>query len=139
MLETLSRKVCNKRGIEIVTNYKDAVGWGHNDFVMCNNIVNFDDSIWDNMRFGTGIDYDLEGNEEDPSEIYQWFITSASELSVKYLEDRFNLKFTYSDMLDCFVLCVTHYGTSWDYVFCPDTEMDAKAKKELAKLDKGVQ
>jgi hypothetical protein len=26
------------------------------------------------------------------------------------------LLFTYSDLLDCDVLCVDHWGTSWDYV-----------------------
>lgn len=133
MIETLSKAVSNKKGIPVCTNYYDAVHWLHNSYVMCNNIVNTDDSIWDNMRFG--LDYDNEGNEES-NDIYQWFITSACESDVEYLEKRFDLKFTYSDKLECFILCVMHYGTAWDYVYCSDSEMDTKAKKELAKLDK---
>jgi hypothetical protein len=34
------------------------------------------------------------------------------------MKKTFDLKYTYSDMLDCYILCVTHWGTSWDYVEC---------------------
>ena len=93
------------------TSYAVAVKWLHNDYVLCNNITEVDPSVYDNMRFS---DY----NEEDDTytEIYQWFLTDASESDVQYLEKHFELKFTYSDKLDCFVLCVDHLGTSWDYV-----------------------
>lgn len=95
------------------TTYKEAVNWLHNDFVLCNNISEVDESIYDNMRFS---DYDEENDSY--IEIYQWFITDCNESDVEYLEKHFGLLFTYSDKLDCYILCVDHFGTSWDYVAC---------------------
>lgn len=94
------------------TTYSEAVNWLHNDFVLCNNIVDIDESIWDNMRFNY---YDEDDN---PTEIYQWYITDASQSDVEYLEKHFGLLFTYSDKLECYILCVDHFGTSWNYVAC---------------------
>jgi hypothetical protein len=125
-----SKKFTNKQGVSIVTNYKDAVGWLHNDYVMCNNIASLDASIYDNLRFN------LLDEDHCAREIFQWFLTSASESDVQYLENRFGLLFTYSDLLDVYVLCVDHYGTSWDYVSCSDSEMDAFATKQIKKAVK---
>lgn len=90
------------------TDYRTAVHWCGNDYVRCNNIVKMDVSIWDNARFSL--------NEDQ--EIFQWYLTDASEDTVEYLEKTFGLLFTYSDILDLWVLCVPHFGTSWDYVPC---------------------
>ena len=49
----------------------------------------------------------------------QWFITDCSQSDVEYLEKSFNLLFTYSELLDKYILCVDHWGTSWDYVKIP--------------------
>lgn len=95
------------------TTYKEAVHWLHNNFVLCNNIPGVDESVWDNARFPL---YDDESETE--TDIFQWFITDASESDVEYLEKNFGLLFTYSNKLGCFVLCVDHWGTSWDYVPC---------------------
>ena len=95
------------------TTYAEAVNWLHNSYVLCNNIVDVDESIWDNMRFSL---YDEETETE--TEIFQYYITDASESDVEYLEKNFGLLFTYSDKLDCFILCVNHFGTSWNYVPC---------------------
>ena len=35
------------------------------------------------------------------------------------------------DLLDCYILCVNHYGTSWDYVYCDTT--NEYAKRELGE------
>lgn len=123
-LTQVSKKFTNKEGIKIVTNYKDAVNWLHNDYVICNNIVNVDVYMFENARFSL---YELneDGTESDDIvETYQYFITSASESDINYLEKRFGLLFTYSDLLDVYVLCVPHYGTAWDYVYCEDSEKD---------------
>ena len=93
------------------TTYKEAVNWLGNDFVLCNNIQEIDNSIWDNMEF----EYYNEDNDSY-TEIYQWFITDCSQSDVEYLQKHFELKFTYSDMLDCYILCVDHWGTGWGYV-----------------------
>jgi hypothetical protein len=92
---------------------------------MCNNIPEIDPTIWDNMRFG------LEDEDGNCIEIYQWLISDASEDDVRYLESTFGLKFTYSELLDCFILCVDHYGTSWDYVYCETS--NEYAKRELGE------
>ena len=93
------------------TTYRIATEWLHNDYILCNNIAEIDESIWDNCRFNY---------EDEDGEIYQYFITDASESDVAWLEENFpDLLFTYSDKLDCFILCVDHCGTGWDYVATP--------------------
>lgn len=108
------------------TNYAVAVNWLGNSFILCNDIVEKDFSVYENMRFST---YDEETGEE--TEVFQWFLTDCSKSQVEWLEEHFGLKFSYSDMLDLFVLCVTHYGTSWDYVRC-ETDIE-NAKRELGE------
>lgn len=141
------------------TNYSVAVNWCHNALVLCNNIPNIDDSVWDNFEpvndLGYEPEYDEDGNEINPKcpecgaemeqrgpnmvcsecdygddqvEIYQWYITDCSKWDMEYLRDTFGLLFTYSDMLDCYILCVTHFGTSWDYVDWHTTNPNAECK-----------
>lgn len=96
------------------TTYAIAVNWCNNDFVLCNNIMDIDgESIEMNARFDF---YDEES--ESYLDIFQYFLTDCSESDVEFLEKTFDLKFSYSDKLDCFVLCVDHYGTSWNYTSC---------------------
>lgn len=92
------------------TTYEIAVNWLHNDFILCNNITEIDENFWDNCRFN------LTDENDNIIEIYQFFLTSASLHDVEFLEKSFGLLFSYSEKLDLFVLCVPHYGTSWDYV-----------------------
>lgn len=88
------------------TNYYTAVGWIDNK-VLCNSLPEIDQSVYDNMRFM------LEDEDENQRYIYQWFITDCNKSDVEYLEKSFGLLFTYSDILDCWVLCVDHIGTPW--------------------------
>ena len=104
-------KTATKERQDFYTTYATAVNWLHNSIVLCNNIPEVDESIWDNMRFNY---YDEESDSY--TEIYQWYITDCTESDVEYLEKYFELKFTYSNKLDCFILCVYHWGTSWGYV-----------------------
>jgi hypothetical protein len=39
--------------------------------------------------------------------------------------------YLYSDLLDLYILCVDHYGTSWDYVYCETT--NEHAARELGE------
>lgn len=98
----------------IKTNYKTAANWLHNSLILCNNIVEIDPSIWDNVRFNS-IYQDIDGTEHD-RDIYQYFLTDCSESEVEFLEDHFGLLFTFSDLLDVYVLCVDHFGTPWSGV-----------------------
>lgn len=141
------------------TNFAVAVNWCNNALVLCNNIPQIDDSIWDNFEpivdLGYEPEYDEEGDEikpkcpecgaeleqvgpnmvcpecgdgEDQIEIYQWFITDCSKWDVEYLTQHFGLIFTCSDLLDCYILCVTHCGTGWDYVDWQTTNPNAERK-----------
>lgn len=92
----------------IKTNYSTAVNWLHNSLILCNDIVNIDESFWENCRF----DFDEVGD------IYQFYLTNCSKSDVVYLEEHFGLLFAYSELLDLYVLCVDHYGTHWDSVLC---------------------
>lgn len=96
------------------TTYRIATHWLRNSFILCNEIAE-DESIWENCRFNL---YEDE-EETQPVDIYQYYLTDASESDVEYLEKTFGLKFSYSNKLDLFVLCVDHCGTGWDYVGCP--------------------
>ena len=94
------------------TNYRVAVDWLDLNLIRCNEIPEIDPSVFDNIRFDS---YDEENDEY--REIYQWYLTSASDDDVSWLEQHFGLEFTYSELLGLYVLCVTHFGTSWDYVY----------------------
>lgn len=60
--------------------------------------------------------YELEdeGAYEEYVEIYQYYIISSfsAERFAKYTHELVY----YNEDLDIYLLCVTHYGTSWDYV-----------------------
>lgn len=106
------------------TNYGVAVNWLGNSYVLCNNITEVDETVFENCRFSL---YDEETETE--KEIFQWFLTDATEENVQYLEDHFGLLFSYSEKLDCFILCVDHFGTNWYYVSC-DTDLEGAARNE---------
>lgn len=107
------------------TNYLVAVEWLNMATIRCNNIGEIDPSIYDNMRFD--MFYEDEDGEHE-TEIYQFYLTSASDFDVQFLEEHFGLLFTYSDLLDMYVLCVDHYGTSWDYVTV-ETDLETAARE----------
>ena len=108
------------------TNYRVATQWLNNSYILCNEIVEKDFSVYENVHFP------LEDEETgEMTEIYQWFLTDCSESDVKYLEETFGLLFSYSDLLDLYILCVPHCGTSWDYVYCETT--NEYAARELGE------
>lgn len=79
------------------------------DIVLCNNIEQLDDSIFDNA-------INLYNDEnDDGNEIYQYYLCNISEWEKEQLE-KMGIIISYSDMLDCDVLMVDHFGTRWDYV-----------------------
>ena len=87
-------------------SYKRIVDRYISDLVLCNNIVNIDESLWENS---TGI------GEGDYPEIFQYFLCNISNYVKEQLEE-WGFLFSYSNMLDLDVLLVDHWGTSWDYV-----------------------
>lgn len=110
------------------TTYSVAVNWLNTALVMCNHLPEIDSSIFENAQFP------LWDEDENPIEIFQYFITDCSEEDAEYLEKHFGLQFTYSNLLECYILCVTHWGTSWDYVMI-DTDLEfAEAEQGTRKV-----
>lgn len=94
------------------TDYKTAVHWCGNSLILCNDIEKIDENLYDEARFNW---YDEE--TDTYTEIFQYFLTDCSLSDVEYLEKTFEgILFTYSNLLDLFVLCVDHLGTPWDGV-----------------------
>ena len=109
--------------MKFLTNYATAAHWLNGSLLMCDNIVNVDPSIVENSRFET---YDDETGEY--TEIYQYYLTNYDAGDVEFLKAHFGLLFTYSEMLELYILCVDHYGTSWDYVTV-QTDLEAAARE----------
>ena len=112
-----------KKKIYGYTDYKTAVYWLNNSLVLCNNIANIDESVYDNLP-------EEFFDEDEAIEVFQWFITDCSKRDVTYLKSTFDIDLVYSELLDCYVLPVTHCGTSWNYVDCPVYDEDCGASKK---------
>lgn len=91
----------------IVSRYID-------NLVLCNNIPNIDEGIWDNMNYEEkykNAEYDIDENFE----IYQYYLCDLDDYVKDILID-WGFIISYSDVLELDVLMVDHWGTSWDYV-----------------------
>ena len=116
------------------------------DIVLCNNIVEVDISVLDNMQYDSEEKYYNSNGEEITEEeyyedenaysernepdIFQWYLCNVTEWEKDNLKE-IGIIMSYSDMLDCDVLCVDHYGTSWDYVLT-----DVKLFDDYNELEK---
>ena len=78
------------------------------DMVLCNNIPSVDYSIWDNME------WEPEDEDGEYPNIYQYFLVDTDNYWFEIYKDNFLM--SYSDELDVYVLCVTHFGMSWSYI-----------------------
>lgn len=81
------------------------------NIILCNNILTTDYSLFDNI---------VVGEIGEDTEIYQAYIIDIANYNIEYLQENLentnDIIIAYSDMLDCFVLLVDHFGTSWDYM-----------------------
>ena len=77
-------------------------------YILNNNIIN----AADDYEIYCGVDYDEE--TDTYSNIYQWYI--IPENAADYFAEYTDEIVYYSELLDIYLLAVTHYGTSWDYV-----------------------
>lgn len=107
--------------LNLSTNYRTAAHWLNGSLILCNEIQN-EEYFLENCRFN------LFDENDNPVDIFQTYLTNYSLDDVRFLEDHFGLLFSYSDKLDLFVLCVDHYGTSWDYVYC-STDLENAVRK----------
>lgn len=65
---------------------------------------------------------DLEREQDEPTDVYQWYIVSDNGASI--LEEINEIVY-YNGSLDMYLWGVTHYGTGWDYVLT-NIEIDCK-------------
>ena len=84
--------------------------------ILCNNIVDIDEEL--NMELCAQA-YDEEYEEYD--EIYQFYLTNDPDLFKKL-----GYPTALSKILDVYVVGITHWGTSWDYVL---TDIDIEEYK----------
>lgn len=130
-------------------SYRTIIEYFVGDIVLCNNIINIDDSVYDNLMLEEETKYYNENDEEitedeyyeDPNayadyntpEIFQWYLCHVSEYEKEQLQ-KAGVIMSYSNTLECDVLCVDHWGTSWDYVLTSvklfDTYEEMKAYEE---------
>lgn len=114
-------------------DYYTAVHWNNNSLILMNNIHEIDPDFEEPMN------EDEEGNTR---EYFQYFLTSMSDEAAKFSRKFFpEVKLAKSNVLDCWVLCVDHYGISWDYVWTECKEImlpdkwDEKGHGEI-KMDR---
>lgn len=77
------------------------------DLVLCNDIVDIEEYIEEQL-------YDKYGDLED-LEIYQYYLCNLNEFEEEILRE-YGILLAYSNKLNVDILCVDHFGTSWDYV-----------------------
>ena len=97
-------------------SYKTLVDRFIGDIVLCNNIVDIDEDLWNNVEVGQ-----LYNEETDEyTEIFQYFVCNVSEWEIETLKeltkDNNDIIIAYSYVLDTHILMVDHFGTGWDYV-----------------------
>lgn len=94
-------------------SYRRAIERFVGDIVLCNNIADIDYDIFSNIINDNY--YDEDDEEYEDNEYYQYYLCNLDEWQKNRLKET-DVIISYSDVLDCDVLMVDHYGTSWDYV-----------------------
>lgn len=93
----------------------------NSSLLLCNDIVKVDYDLYANLESGELWHYyDAEGNEveedddyetEEGVDIYQYYL--IDDQTAHDLQDHTDEIIMYSEMLDLYVLGVTHFGTMW--------------------------
>lgn len=109
-------------------SYRSLINYYCENKVLCNNLreserfsEEFVEELY-NMLDKYISEEDLKEYENDTLayyegiDVFQYFITDMNDYEVECLRELNNEIIVYSSELDCYVLCVTHWGTSWDYV-----------------------
>lgn len=142
-----SEKMGNYEKEKGYASYRTIVERFIGDIVLCNNIINIDENVGffeSNIKYynekGEEITEDeyLEDDnayaQEDTPEFYQYYLCNVGQWEKEQLQ-KMGIYLDYSDVLDCDVLCVDHYGTSWDYVLTDVKLFDTY--EELEKYERG--
>ena len=81
------------------------------DMILCNNITEVDESIYDNLEWQPD---EEDGDDWEYPEIYQFYLVDTDNYFFEEYKENFLM--SYSDKLDLWVLCVDHFGTGWKCV-----------------------
>ena len=111
------------RGKTVCCEYSQ-IFYPGSQMLLCNQIASADQNLYDNIENGELCRYyDADGNEvdadddwenEEPIDIYQYYLIDRA--TAKLLNEHTNEIIFYCEMLNLYVLGVTHFGTGWDYV-----------------------
>lgn len=102
----------------MLKSYKEIIGEitkdkNCNNLILCNNIAEADENLFDNVLVGK-----LYKKDGKPKEFYQHYLLNINEYDIEFASEHYNdiVVICYSSKLDLYVLCVDHVGESWDSV-----------------------
>ena len=109
------------------TNYREMINFCCDGMILNNDIIQ-ELSKSDSYYFDVfcGLDYDEE--EDTYTEVYQYYIINYQD--AERLAEYTNELVYYNEALDLYILGVTHWGTSWDYVPANWKELDEVAEDD---------
>ena len=105
-------------------SYRRLINRITDNLILCNNIENIDNNIFDNI---------VIGEISEDSDIFQYFIIDIDEWTIEKLQNKkcYDIIIAYSEALENYVLMVDHFGTSWNYVL---TDIEPTANYDEADL-----
>lgn len=106
--------------------YRDMIKFCCDSMILNNDIIaelSKSDFYFDTF---CGVDYDEE--EDTYTDVYQYYIINYQD--AERLAEYTNELVYYNEYLDLYILGVTHWGTSWDYVPSNWKELDEVAKND---------
>lgn len=97
-------------------NLIELEGHGYYFDTFCGELFEYFNEDWENITKEEYEQLNEKGAEthEQPVDIYQYYIISEND--AERLSDYTNELVLYNDDLDLYLLCVCHYGTSWNSV-----------------------
>lgn len=102
----------------MLKSYKEIIGEiaknkDCDNMILCNNVVEIDEDLFDNIKVGS-----LCTKSEEPREFYVYYLLDINDDDIEYAKKHYNdiVVICYSSKLDLYVLCVDHIGTSWSSV-----------------------
>lgn len=112
-------------------NYMTLFNFLFTDSILCNNIINVDSEFFYNEEIK-----EEEDDDDEYMEFYQYYLVNVDawrlEKYKEYLQEKnkeSNISLFYSNVLDCYVVGVSHFGTSWSCV-CTDVVIDGGVEDE---------
>jgi len=123
-----------------VISYKTLVNYYDMTPILCNNIIDIDECLTDNIEVGS-LSYIDEDGEEIYKDIYQYYIVNLNNWDIENLKKYDDeIIIAYSEKIDNYILLVDHFGTLWsgvltDIEFTTDYEVYQEWEKSIKKGD----